>query len=356
MKFGCFAYNGEEYVQHRGLAMGSPLSPVAACLFLETLEEAHYLKILEAGSIWLRYVDDVLVVVPRETDLKEKLRKLNEVHENIQFTLEEEKEERMPFLDTCIIRTPDRFKFKVFRKPTNKEDYVHFYSAHSERTKSGIVIGFFLRAYRICDKEFLEEEFAHIYKAFEKLKYPKGFLIQQRRKAERITKRSSDKRNDKQRKNNTRWITIPNSAQAETISRTLEKSNIKVATNTGTKIQEMVTRTQRKDNTNEKSVVYEIPCKVCDQSYVGETGRGVQVRLKEHRSDVKFHRTSNALVLHIEKYGHLPDWDNTRILEKNMKKSTRKMLEAAHIITRKTCNSRCGFITWSSMAAKLGVG
>ena len=77
------------------------------------------------------------------------------------------------------------------------------------------------------------------------------------------------------------------------------------------------------------------------------------MRLKEHRSDVKFHRTSNALVLHIEKYGHLPDWDNTRILEKNMKKSTRKMLEAAHIITRKTCNSRCGFITWSSMAAEI---
>ena len=80
------------------------------------------------------------------------------------------------------------------------------------------------------------------------------------------------------------------------------------------------------------------------------------MRLKEHKNDVKFHRMSNAIVIHIEKCDHLPDWDNTRILEKNMKKSTRKMLEAAHILTRETFNSRCGFITWSRMAAKLGVG
>ena len=134
-------------------------------------------------------------------------------------------------------------------------------------------------------------------------------------------------------------------------------SRDKYGTNTGAKVQEMVKRARKKNDTNEeKSVVYEIPCKGCDQSYVGETGRGVQVRLKEHKSDVKFHRTSNALVLHIENCGSLPDWDNTMILEKNMTKSTRKMLEAAHILTRKTCNSKCGFITWSGMAAKLGVG
>ena len=42
MKFGCFSYNDEEYVQISGLAMGSPLSPVAACLFMESLDDAHF--------------------------------------------------------------------------------------------------------------------------------------------------------------------------------------------------------------------------------------------------------------------------------------------------------------------------
>ena len=79
-------------------------------------------------------------------------------------------------------------------------------------------------------------------------------------------------------------------------------------------------------------MVYEIPCKGCYKTYVGETGRGVDVRLKEHRSDVKFHRTSNAIVLHIEECHHLPDWNETKLLEKNVKKRTRKVLEAAHIL------------------------
>ena len=46
---------------------------------------------------------------------------------------------------------------------------------------------------------------------------------------------------------------------------------------------------------------------------------GVDVGLKEHRSDVKFHRVSNAIVLHIEKCNHFPDWDRTSLLEKNVK-------------------------------------
>ena len=183
--------------------------------------------------------------------------------------------------------------------------------------------------------------------------------MKQKEKAKRIKNRNSENTNERKRKTNktTRWISIPNSKNADAVSCSLEKSNFKVATITGTKIQEIVKHKEAKNDINDrKSVVYEIPCKGCDESYVGETGRGVDVRLKEHRNDVKFHRTSNAIVLHIEKCGHLPDWDGTRLLAENIRKPTRKMLEAAHIITRNTFNSRSGFITWSSMAAKLVVG
>ena len=50
-----------------------------------------------------------------------------------------------------------------------------------------------------------------------------------------------------------------------------------------------------------------------------EPGRWVKVRLKEHKSDIRFHRTSNAIVMHIDQCNHLPDWEGTRILEKNIK-------------------------------------
>ena len=38
MHFNAFSFNGQ-YSQHSGLAMGSPLSPVAACFYMEKLEE-----------------------------------------------------------------------------------------------------------------------------------------------------------------------------------------------------------------------------------------------------------------------------------------------------------------------------
>ena len=42
IQFGVFIFQDEEFEQHAGLAMGSPLSPVLACLYMEGLEESHY--------------------------------------------------------------------------------------------------------------------------------------------------------------------------------------------------------------------------------------------------------------------------------------------------------------------------
>ena len=141
--------------------MGSPLSPVAACLYIETLEVSDFVYIIGTNSVWMRYVDDVLVVVPKITNLEQKLMQLNNVNARIQFTIENERYDQLAFLDACIMKLETNFKFKVHRKPTNKEYYVHFESGHSERVKSGIVIGFFPRAMRVCDHEYLDEEIKH---------------------------------------------------------------------------------------------------------------------------------------------------------------------------------------------------
>ena len=50
MQFGCFKFNGSECVQHNGLAMGSPLSPIGACLYLEDLNGHDFLDIIGPDS------------------------------------------------------------------------------------------------------------------------------------------------------------------------------------------------------------------------------------------------------------------------------------------------------------------
>ena len=136
---------------------------------MEMLEHDYFEAIMGKDSYWMRYVDDVIVIIPENTDLDEKLARLNEVDSKIQFTIEREADMSLPFLDLLIMRTEDGLKFKVYRKKTNKEDYIHFYSAHSNRVKSGVVIGFYLRAYRICSEEYLNAELSHIQEIFKEL-------------------------------------------------------------------------------------------------------------------------------------------------------------------------------------------
>ena len=60
---------------------------------------------------------------------------------------------------------------------------------------------------------------------FMNLKYPKGFLIRQKQKAERIRTRNQNANQNRTDANKKRrsWITIPGSEGADAIVRTLEK-------------------------------------------------------------------------------------------------------------------------------------
>ena len=82
-----------------------------------------------------------------------------------------------------------RLEFKVYHKPMSKNDRIHFYSHHNTKIKSGILIGFFLRALRICTPKFLDEEFEHISRSFTSLQYPIAFIQRAKSKALKIHKR-----------------------------------------------------------------------------------------------------------------------------------------------------------------------
>ena len=105
----------------------------------------------------------------------------------------------------------------------------------------------------------------------------------------------------------------------------------------------------------ELSVVYQIPCGSCDKSYIGETGRGLDTRVKEHRRDVRNDMDHSALVVHAHATGHLPNWAGASILAKCGDKGDRKATEAAYIATNDTTNTRVGFIKWAKSAAVFSI-
>ena len=85
--------------------------------------------------------------------------KLNGYENRIQFTLEREKEEIMPFLDMLIKRGKDSFTTKVYRKETHTQKYNHWRSNHSSAVLLGVMKGLIHRAHLLCDlKEDLLDE------------------------------------------------------------------------------------------------------------------------------------------------------------------------------------------------------
>ncbi len=62
---------------------------------------------------------------------------LNEKHPNIKFTIEHEVKNRLPFLDTCVIRTVNGYKTTVYRKKTFNGVYLNWNSLTARRYKIG---------------------------------------------------------------------------------------------------------------------------------------------------------------------------------------------------------------------------
>ena len=94
-----FIFNGKFYDQVDGIAMGSPLAPTLANLFMGTFEIKFLNKFRDIGpSFYKRYVDDIFCVFNEPSQAKEFLNKLNIEHPNIKFTLELEKNNRISYL------------------------------------------------------------------------------------------------------------------------------------------------------------------------------------------------------------------------------------------------------------------
>ena len=145
---------------------------------------------------------------------------------------------------------------------------------------------------------------------------------------------------------------VSSSRTGDEITKRLINRETRISQTSGRKIGDIITTNGRQEK-NQKSVIYEIPCTQCESKYFGETSRGIKKRTYEHKQDVRFHKTSNSLVVHIDETGHLPNWDEIKTRYLGLDKKMRKLTEAALISSNnKTTNHREGFFTLSTATAR----
>ncbi|XP_003724886.1 uncharacterized protein LOC100889582 [Strongylocentrotus purpuratus] len=111
-----FKWRDNYYQQLQGAAMGSPLSPVIANIFMEHFETTALQTLSQRPSLWLRYVDDTFVIWPHNRrDLGHFLAHINQHHPSIKFTMETEQNNSTPSYTSSL---PNRHPASPLTKST----------------------------------------------------------------------------------------------------------------------------------------------------------------------------------------------------------------------------------------------
>ena len=98
-----FSLNDRIYKQIDGVAMGSPLGPVLANVFMVELEKQVLPLLTNKVSSWERYVDDTFTFV-KKGEIDNVIDILNGFHKDVQFTNEVEVNGSIAFLDVNVKR------------------------------------------------------------------------------------------------------------------------------------------------------------------------------------------------------------------------------------------------------------
>ena len=118
VKSSCFVFNNVYYQQVDGVAMGSPIWPTLANLFLVNYE-SKWLKdcpVQFTPKYYRRYVDDIFLRFRAKDHVQKFFRYMNSRHPNIKFTFEKENDNKVSFFDISITRTENKFTTSIFRK------------------------------------------------------------------------------------------------------------------------------------------------------------------------------------------------------------------------------------------------
>jgi hypothetical protein len=224
-----FSYQGEFYEQTSGVAMGSPLSPIVANLFMENFEKRALDSYPLKPTRWKRFVDDTNVLWPHgKEELDKFFQHLNNISNDIKFTMELEEDGSIPFLDVLINRKHNgSLGHTIYRKKTHTENYLHANSHHHPNQKLGVLKTLATRAIRISDKEHFEKEKDHLSNIFRNIGYNNKDIKNAIKKAKEKMN-ITPKPPDNQTPNNIAYLPFIQGV-TDKISRVLNKKEIKTS-------------------------------------------------------------------------------------------------------------------------------
>ena len=326
-----FVFQGQHFEQVEGAAMGSPLSPIVANIYMEHFETRALETAPHPPSLWKRFVDDTFVIL--ETAYKEEFfQHLNGIEEKIQFTAENTRADgSLPFLDTLVTVEEDgSLSTSICRKPTHTNQYLQWDSHHSIANKYSVINSLLHRATNICsNQEQKKAELTYVEEALTICKYPSWAI--QRVKLKKNTQKQNRNNNRTNNNNitNRSSITVPyNQGLSESFKNIGKKYGIQVHFKSGRTLKDELVAPKDKDHITKKSgIIYRFKCDrlECDEEYIGETSRTFGERFKENlKAPSPIHDHSNIS-------GHTTTLENFSIVGREEQNLSRLIKESMYI-------------------------
>ena len=189
----------------------------------------------------------------------------------------------------------------------------------------------------VCDSpDSLTDENKYLDNVFNKNNYNRDFI------------RHNTYRNSEPNATNTNatpvtTATIPYiKGTSETIARILQSYNIRVAHKPITTLRQLLTNVKDKDEPSDRrGAVYKIKCCDCQATYIGETGRNLNVRLTEHKRATRNGDINNHIAEHHLKTNHRIDLDSAECVTYSTDYYQRITLESWFTNLEQTPLNRC---------------
>lgn len=269
--------------------MGSPLSSILAELFLNHIENKHLWSVNNKHKnkivFYYRYVDDTIVLFNGNNRQLTLLKNyLNSLHPNLQFTLEEEKDDSINFLDLTITKHNNKLQFKIYRKPTTTSMTIHSTSHHPHEHKMAAYNSFIHRLLSIplSESDFTEEtaiiKYIAVSNGYNSSIVDK-LIFKHRNKQHKIDQNKRDKNKFVSAEYG---VTLNN-----TLRKTMKDNNTTVSFSTSNKLVNILNKRRGDNDVIDKTGIYKLSCDDCPSIYIGQTARSFKTRFKEHMPKMK---------------------------------------------------------------------
>lgn len=323
-----FQVENTYYKQISGLPMGGVLSPIISNIFMDHFETLIFSSWNPRPKLWLRYVDDIFCIWKSEENIQYQfLDHINGLRPTIKFTVEDEHDGCLPFLDVLVSKSDNnKINTSIYRKPTFSGQFLNFNSNHPNYVKLSVAQNLFNKLFMLeSDEVQRKNQEDETVKFLEMNQYPLKIINQAKKKA--LKPRESRVEQEKP----IGTVVIPYiRGTSEKISKINSKFNVRTTFLSNNTLRSQLTKLKPKNKIQEsKNVVYKIDCE-CDKTYFGQTSRPAKTRIREHIYNYKMKNTDKSkLVEHAISKNHSIKFESSSIVFKEPSWKKRNQIESA---------------------------